>query len=373
MNMRTYLLYLSLLTIGFSSCAPPDDKSELENLKQQRNELNDRIAALEEKIAKNSGAESGMEGKWIETMDLKKETFKTYVEVQGRVDADENLTLASETGGQIMRITVKPGQEVSKGQLLLETDNKVILQGIEEMKSALSMANTLYEKQKNLWDQKIGTELQFLQAKNQKEGLEKKLATLNEQLKMTQVTSPINGTIDGVHVKLGQVIAPGMPAITVVNFSNLKVKAEVPESFAPYIRPGADAKVSFPDMNDSVSATVSHAGRVIDPLNRTFSVEVNLSNKKIYHPNMITVLKINDYQSKEPVITIPVKYVQRGEDGKEYVMVAESGTARKKEVALGKKYNGMVEIIQGLQAGEKIITRGFSDVVDGEKVQIIKS
>lgn len=368
--MLTRSLLISLTSVLLFSACEPDKKSQLEQLKIQKAELETQIKDLEAEILTNGRDSTEDNSRYVMVRKLVAETFKNYVEVQGMVDADENITLSAEMGGQVTKILVKAGQQVSKGQLLAETDNKVILKGISELQTALDLANTMYEKQKNLWDQKIGTEVQYLSAKSQKEGLEKKMASLQEQLEFTKITSPIEGTVDAIHTKTGQMLGPGFPVVTVVNFSSMKVKAEVPESYAPRIHGGSEVSVLFPDMKDSIQGKLSHAARVINPLNRTFIVEMLLENKKEYHPNMIAVLRINDYSSPKPAIVIPSSVIMRNEDGKDYVMIADKGAAKKVNISTGKKYKGRVEILSGLNEGDDLIITGYQQLNDGDVIKI---
>jgi RND family efflux transporter MFP subunit len=184
---------------------------------------------------------------------------------------------------------------------------------------------------------------------------------------MSKVISPINGTVDNVNIKIGQAIAPGLPAISVINFSNLKVKADVAESYASRIKNGNEVMVIFPDTKDSLTAKVHYASRGINALTRTFSVEVLLDNSKEYHPNMVARLKINDYQSPKPEIVVPVKYIQRGTE-ESFVMVDENGKAVKKVIKIGKEYNGTAEVLEGLKEGDLLITDGYDLVNEGDKI-----
>jgi membrane fusion protein, multidrug efflux system len=361
------LTSFALAVLLLSSCAPADPKAELEKLKQEQNELNTRIKELEAKIGTDTTLVST--GKIVEIKKMQLDTFRNYVEIHGMVDADENVNLSAEMGGEITAIYVKTGQEVTQGQLLAETDSKVIRQGIAELQNGIDLATIMFNKQKALWDQKIGSEVQFLSAKNQKEGLEKKMATLQQQLDMTRIKSPITGTVDAVMIKVGQVVAPGMPAITVVNFNNLKVKGEVPESYASRVKKGNTVWVHFPDIKDSLRGKINYAARVINPLNRTFTVEVLLNDKKEYHPNMLAILKINDYVSPKPVIIIPASVIQKSEDGKEFVIISSQKKAKKVFIKTGLKYSGQVEIVEGLNPGDELITRGFLDLNEGDELK----
>lgn len=369
--MKITTIILLSLTLFLTSC-DQDKKALLEQLKIQKAELETQIKDLEAEIAQDGKDTTEDHSNYVIIRPLQPETFRNYVEVQGMVDADENITLSAEMGGQVTKIHVKAGQQVSKGQLLAETDNKIILKGISELQTALDLANSMYEKQKNLWDQKIGTEVQYLAAKGQKEGLEKKMITLQEQLELTRISSPIDGTVDGIHTKTGQMLGPGMPVMTVVNYNTMKVKAEVPESYAPRIRGGSEVSVVFPDMKDSINGKLSHAARVINPLNRTFTVEMLLDGKREYHPNMVAVLRINDYSSPTPVIVIPSSVIMRNEDGKDFVMVNEGGKAKRLNIKTGKKYKGRVEVSEGLKEGDELIITGFQQLNDGDLIKTKK-
>ncbi|MGZ3903761.1 MAG: efflux RND transporter periplasmic adaptor subunit [Bacteroidia bacterium] len=371
-NMKNKIGFIAL-AILVASCGAPDNKAALEKLKKQKSDIEAKIATLEEEIKKTGGDSSATPEKSIEVIaqPIVPQTFKTYIEVQGRIDADENVSLSSQTPGTVTQINVKVGDEVTKGQVLAETDARAISQQISDLQTNLDLATQVYNKQKSLWDQKIGTEIQFLQAKTSKESLEKKMAALQTQLSMSKIVSPINGTVDAVNIKIGQVIMPGLPSINVVNFSNLKVKADVAETYAARVKKGNDVVAYFPDMNDSVVSKINYAARAINPLNRTFGVEVLLDNNKEYHPNMVARLKINDYQSPAPVITIPVKFIQRGTT-ETYVYVAVGNKCVKKSIKTGREYSGMAEITEGLTAGDLLITAGYDLVNDGDAITVKK-
>jgi membrane fusion protein (multidrug efflux system) len=366
--MRTNLFWIAGLSV-LMACAPTDTdkkKAELEKLKKEAETLNAKIATLEVEIAATDTT-SEQKMRMVVVQPVTAAPFKSYIQVQGKVDADENVSLAAETGGAVTRINVKVGDEVSVGKVLAETDNKVIQQGIAELQGGLELANTVYMKQKNLWDQKIGTEIQYLTAKNQKESLERKMATLQEQLDMTRIKSPINGVVDAVDIKLGQVTAPGIPIIRVVNFNNLKIKGEVAETHATKIKTGDEVEIIFPDINDTIHAKIDFVAKVINPMTRTFSVQVNLDNKKEYHPNMVAILRIVNY-SNEKAIVVPVNLIQKTEEG-DYVTIAEKGKAKRVEIKVGKTYNGNTEIVAGLKEGDELVVRGFQDLNEGENIK----
>lgn len=366
--MKTTILYITLAAM-MVACGTPDKKAELEKLRTQKAELETKIATLEEELAKTDTTKEKLVD--VVAMPLTTQPFKTYIEVQGHIDADENVSLSSEMPGTVTKINVKVGDEVHKGQILAETDARATQQQIADLQTSLDLATQVYQKQKNLWDQKIGTEIQYLQSKNTKESLENKIATMQEQVRMSKIISPINGTIDAVNIKIGQAVAPGISAINVINFSNLKIKADVSESYASRVKIGNEAMVLFPDIHDSIISKVNYASRAINNLTRTFGVEVLLGNSKEYHPNMVAKLKINDYQSATPMVTVPVKFIQKGTN-ESYVFVAENGKVVKKVVTISHEYNGNAEISNGLKAGDMLITEGYDLVNEGDKVNVKK-
>lgn len=369
-KMKKTLLVSSLALLMIACNSGTDKKTELENLKKQESELKSKIAVLEAEL--NEGKDSVQAGISVGVASLKPEFFKNYIDVQGRVDADENISVSTEMPGTITKINVKVGDNVKKGDVLAETDSRVISQSIADLQVNSDLANQICEKQKNLWDQKIGTEVQYLQCKANKESLEKKMAILHQQLNMTKIISPINGTVDAIDTKIGQLAAPGMPAIRVINFSNLKVKADVAESYASKIKKGTEVIVRFPDTKDSVITKVNFVSRAISNNTRSFSVEVLLDEKNEYHPNMVAKLNINDYQSQQPVIVISVKTIQKDETNASFVYVAENDIAKKRIVTIGKEYAGKAEIISGLKEGDILITAGYDVVNDGDAIQYKK-
>jgi len=241
------------------------------------------------------------------------------------------------------------------------------------MKQQLAFASSLYIKQKALWDQQIGSEVQYLTSKNNKESLEKSLAALNDQVEMTRIKSPINGSVEEVNLKVGQLASPGLPAVRVVNFSSAKVVAEIAEAYAPKVKTGNNVIVFFPDFNTEIISQISFTSKYINPVNRTFQSEVRLGPSKVeYRANMMAIVKINDYRNTS-AFTIPVTLIRENQTGK-YIYVAkeEKGklVARRLPVTVGNIYNGLAEITNGITAGEKIITTGFNSLIDGELIQV---
>jgi membrane fusion protein, multidrug efflux system len=354
--------------IILSACSE-GNKEDLALLKEQQAKLKTELSEVTQKISALEG-DSGKKFVLVEAKPIALSIFKTYINAQGRVDADESVSLSSEMPGTITKINVKVGDEVRKGQVLAETDARALQQSVSDMETNMTLVNQMYEKQKALWDQKIGTEVQYLQAKTQKESLEKKMATLQEQIRMTKIVSPIDGTVDAVDIKLGQLTAPGMPAIRVINFSNLKVKADLAESYANRVHKGDEVLIRFPGSNDTIVSKVTYSARAINTLNRTFDVQIFLDNNREYHPNQIAIISINDYNSSKPVISVALNLVQKDFKGQQFIYVAENGKAVRKNINLGKEYNGKAEVLSGLSENDRVITLGYDGLNEGDAIKV---
>ena len=361
------IIYIALITliVACSSDELTTKKAELVELKKQESEIKSKISTLEKDIAKLSGKKV-TNAQLVSITKISKSSFSHYIDVQAKVDGDENVTVNSQVPGSVTKINVSAGSTVSKGQVLAEIDNETFIKGLDELQTAREFANTVYLKQKNLWDQKIGTEIQYLQAKNTIESLDKKLATLNQQIEMTKIKSPINGVVDEVFLKMGQMAAPGMPGIRVVNMNKLKIKADIAESYISKVKTGDEVEILLPDLNQTIKAKLSYVGKVIDALNRTFNVEISLPSNPSLHPNMVAVIKIADYTNTSTFV-LPANVVQMTDEGT-YVFVAENNIARKRNVVAGKNYKGTIEITEGLNENDPIITTGFQDIVDGQSI-----
>lgn len=373
--MKKALLFITAFAV-LASCGSSDNndkkQAQLEELKKQQAEIAIKIKDLEAAIAAEGKTTDNTKYKNVVVTDASVKTFAHYLDIQGKIDAEENITISAKMPATVTKVLVKAGKQVRTGELLAELDNAAIVAGIEELKTGMQLANTLYERQKALWDQKIGTEIQYLQAKSQKESLDKKLASLYEQLDMTKIKSPINGTIDEVMLRIGQATAPGAPGIRIVNMGTLKAKAEVAEAYAGRIKEGNEVKISFPDTKKEIIARVTYSGKVINAMNRSFTVEASLEGNQDLHPNMLAVLKIADYRNDSAII-VPINTVQNSEEG-QYVMVAKQNgnkyNAERRTVKPGLSYNGSVEILAGLTAGDKVITTGYQDLNQGDALII---
>jgi RND family efflux transporter MFP subunit len=366
------LLYVIGLSLFLISCGSSDKKAQLDKLKKQHDALSEQIKTLETEIAKEGGA---VVNKIVQVSltEAKPQEFNHYIEVQGKVDGDENVNVSAKSMGVITYIFVKEGDNVRKGQVLAQIDDQVLQQSLLELKTQLTFATNIYDKQKNLWDQKIGSELQYLTAKNTKESLEGRMSTLIDQIDMSKIKSPINGTVEESPMKVGQLISPGFTAFRVVNFSKIKVVAEVAEAYTAKVRQNNKVKINFPDLNEEIDANIRFTSRYINPINRTFMVEARVNPGKLeFRANMVAVLKINDYSSPTAIV-LPVNIIQTSNNEKfVYIVEDKAGkqTAKKQLVKVGQTYNGNVEILEGIKEGNKVITSGFQDLEDGLQIKL---
>ncbi len=367
---------ISIVLIGiiFTACSskPESKTKQLDLLKNQQAELSKKIESLEKEISKENPELMKVKMKEVNVTTLATRPFNHYMETQGSVLSMDNIQMSAKAAGVVTQVYAREGEQVSRGQVLAQIDNSLIIRGIDELKANLELANTVYQRQKNLWDQKIGTEIQYLQAKNNKESLERRVATLREQNEMTKIKSPINGTVEAVNIKLGENVGPGMQVFRVINNTDLKASAKVSESYITIIKKGDKVNVSFPDLDKTIEAKVTFVGRNIDALTRSFPIEVKLPSAQYLRPNMTAVLRII-FHSESAALCVPVNVVS-DVNGQKVVYVAESdGTnlvARKRIVEVVGVYDNLAQIKTGLKVGDKIITVGYQGLNDGELIKI---
>jgi membrane fusion protein (multidrug efflux system) len=370
-----YSLIAAMVLIAVA-CGKKEDnslagkKAKLAELQKTQSTLSADIKKLESEIHKLDPNKTE-KVKNIAVSPLAARNFQHFVEATGRIDAENNVFVSPQMGGAITHLFVKEGDFVSKGQKIATIDNSVMRNTIQEIQTQLETAKTLFERQKALWDQKIGTEIQFIQAKTQVESLERRIATLKSQDALNIVVSPIAGYVDEVRLRAGEMASPGLGIVRVVNFANLKVVANIPDTYAGTISKGDIVKIKLPDLQKEVSATLSFVSQTVNQVSRTFLVEAKIQNfDKQLKPNLTAILNIND-QSRASAIVIPQNYIQNTELGSVVFVAVTEGNkkvARSREVKAGLSYNGEVEILSGLAAGDLIITDGYQDLVDGQPI-----
>ncbi len=368
---------LSIIAAGFllifGACRPGNNQSELEQLIKQRDALNEKIRTLQERPEAGSGTESAKEPVPVQISQVEPQEFKHFITVQGTVESESNILVSPQTPGLVRTIRVQTGDRVKKGQLLADLDASVIQRSIEEVKNGLELARTVYERRARLWEKNIGSEIEYLQAKNNKEGLEKKLQTLQEQYQMTLITAPITGTIDDILIKEGEMAAGGYGAFRIVQLSQLKITASLSENYISHIRRNNSARISIPAAGIDFEQRLHAVSQVIDPNNRTFQIEIRIPGEvKNLKPNMLAVVTINDYTNPQALV-VPRNIIQKTGES-HFLFVAEPAdghmTARKREVQTGEAYSSMVEITDGLNPGDRIIVFGFQGLGDGQIISL---
>lgn len=370
-SVYTSSIAMAICALLAVSCSKSPE-ARLEELKQEQVKLAAEIKDIETQLAKaNKNAPVAVKAKEVSITEISPKPFEYYVKTQGRVEAEQNVMVSSKSMGVVTQVFVKEGDQIAKGKVIAQIDNSVIMRNIEALNTQLELANTVFERQRKLWEQKIGTEVQYLQAKAGKENLEKQIEALKEQNEMTRIISPIAGTVDEVTVKAGENIAPGMPAARVVNSSELKIVANVSEAYITELRTGDKVVVSIPQVNKEMNARLSFVGRTIDPLSRTFTVEVDLPSSSELRANMTATIKIV-FHTEQAAIVVPVNVIQNINNEK-VIYVAdgtgEAAVARKKVVTVSGVYEDRAEV-KGLKAGEQIITVGYQGLNDGQRIKI---
>ncbi len=375
-KITSILLVAFTLLISTTSCDKKDEnsltakKEKLISLQKNLSKLNTDINKLKVEIEKLEPNKTE-KIKTVSVTPILASNFQHFVEAQGRLEAEHNVFVSPQMGGAITRVFVKIGDYVAKGQKVATIDNSILRNSIQEVQLQLETARTIYERQKMLWDQKIGTEIQYIQAKASVESLERRIVTLRTQDGMNVVVTPISGVVDEVRLKEGEMAAPGLGILRVVNFNDLKVVANVPDTYAGTISKGDIVKIKFPDLQKEISAKLSYVSQTINQTSRTFTVEARVPvTDKNFKPNLTALVSIND-QSTGGAIVIPQNYIQNTEQGSiVYVAVTEGNKkiAKAKLVKTGLNYDGKIEIKSGLTIGDALITEGYQEIVDGQTI-----
>jgi RND family efflux transporter MFP subunit len=347
-------------------------KTEKNSLIRQIDSLSEILNSVELNISK---LDTNKRLPSVTVFNAKEKLFQHFIEVQGTVEADQSVELYPENSGSITNIYVKEGQKVYKGQTLIQIDNSVLKSSIVELETQFELAKTTFERQKRLWDQNIGSEIQFLQAKAQKEGLENSLESLKAQEKKLKISAPFSGTIDEMFAKIGGLAAPMIPAVRLVNLNQIHVESEVTETYLKYIRKGTQVELFFPSIGKNISANVSQVGNYINPNNRSFKVRVDINNQNNeLKANLLADIKINDF--KKMGIVIPAKLIQKDREGKQYVytVIKEKGNylSKKNYIKAGMTYETDAFIIEGIQIDDLIVDKGARLIKANEMVILVQ-
>ncbi len=384
------ILALFILTLFLASCGSGDKKSvdaviesqNLESIRAKKSELVTEQNLIKQDIKKLdiviSELDVGTKTPLITTFKLEISNFKHFLELQGNVTTKNLLTIYPEYSGVLTNVYVREGQKVKKGEVLAKIDDGGLSQQLAQLKIQSELAKTTFERQQRLWDQKIGSEMQYLQAKSNYEAQDQAIAQLEQQVAKTIVRAPFSGTIDDVFTEQGSVVMPGQTELMrIVNLNNMYIETDVPEKYVANITRGKKVEVEFPILGKKVDSKVRQVGDFINPSNRTFKVEISVPNKeKAIKPNLTAKLRINDY-SNESALLIPQGIISENANGEQYIYVikekvgSDKGTAEKRIIETGLTQGDYIEVIKGLDPGIEIIQEGARSVNDGQEVKII--
>ena len=376
MKILTYLLVLIFTLTFASSCEEQSEvdekKADLAAYKAELIQLKSDIKQLEDELVTMGALEENSNLALVSTLTLERKRFSHKVDIRGSVKSRNNIIISAEVPGAVTRVYVVEGQNVKKGQLLVVQDAQTLVRSIKELQSSLELASTIYERQKRLWESNIGTEVQYLETKNRKESLQLKLATTRSELSKTRIKAPFSGVIDRVDIRNGEIAQPGIPIIRLVSLSRMYIKADVSESYAGKFKIGQSVDVYFPSTDQTVGSKISAIGQVVNPQNRTFEVEVRISNIKNLKPNMITVLTLTDYVNDDAV-TVPTNIIQTDRTGKFLYLLSQQDdevAARRVDIETGITYGNETEVMNGLSGNEVIVDKGGHYIADGSLVKI---
>jgi RND family efflux transporter MFP subunit len=384
------IYYILAITFLFLSCGGENknsvenvlDSNNLETIRKKRGELvneqeviNDKIKLLDEKIRV---LDTTKNVPLITTFITKTEKFEHVLELQGNVTTKNLLVITPEYNGILTHVYVKEGQKVNKGQILGKIDDGGLSQQLSQLRIQSDLAKTTYERQKRLWEQNIGSEIQFLQAKSTYEAQEEAINQLQQQIAKTNIRAPFSGTIDDVITEQGSVVAAGQtPLMRIVNLDDMYIEIEVPESYVSNVTQGKKVQVELPVLGKKIDTKIRQASNFINPANRTFKVEVEVPNKdKQIKPNLTARLKINDYTS-ENAILIPQSVISENAEGEQYIYIVTNknedgiGTAKRLIIETGRTQGDVIEILKNLEKGVEIIKEGARSVKDGQPVEVI--
>ncbi len=373
--MRKLISLIIVISLAACSGNGPDAiQKKITERKKKVASLNTEIVQLEAELAKKDKS-TGQDLKTaVHVQELHVQEFDHYINVNGKVEAINEAWISPEINGQVKKIHVKEGNTVNQGQLLISLSTEITSKNIDEVKTSLELANQLFKKQNELWNQKIGTEVQYLQSKNNKESMEARLATLHEQLDMASIRAPFSGIIESIMVKEGELAMPGTRLIYMVNPNKLRIKGNLSENYIRSVQEGERVEVSFPNYDEmNITIPISRVGSVIDNNSRTFEIELNINNpKQKLKPNQLATLKINDFHT-DSTLVVPSIILQQDSKGY-YMYIADNSDgglkAKKIYVTPGQSYGDQTMITEGVNPGMNVIVGGYNLVNSGSEIQI---
>lgn len=383
MTTRISIAIIALLIFGCSARPAqnagdlPTDLSGLKALrKDKRNEIKQLQTDLKEIDTKITDLEPNRPDKkrLVTTREVVRKDFRRYATIQGAIASKNLVSVSSEVSGRLTAVTVDEGHPVKRGQLIASVDMESLKMQRQELETQLELARDIFERQERLWEQEIGSEVQYLQAKNGVDRLERSIETIDYSLTKSNIYAPITGVVDIVNLRTGELAQAGMPIIMILDTRNIMVVADVPENYLGKIVKGDDVNIHFPALAQDIEARITLIGRKIHPANRTFKIEIDLPNKSgLLKPNLLSEVQINDYIEPD-VIVISQELIQQEVGGREFVIiaetVAEATLAKKVYVETGQSYEGEVVVASGLEEGDVLIVDGARGITNSESVQI---
>ncbi len=377
---KSYLLIATVAAAALASCTSSESANEgIAQLTARRDSLAGIVAKAEAELSQIdlelAALDSSAQWSTVTTLAVGSSAFQHDFDLYGTVKSDQSVTLYPESAGRIQRVLVRSGQKVSAGQVLVELDNSVVQSSLAEIKTQLDLAQTLFDKQKRLWDQGIGSEVQYLQVKTQLEGLQKRLSTAQKQAAMASLRAPFAGTVDELFLKAGEYAAPGMALARLVSSGGLRLELDVPETYITRLKVGQKIALNFNSIGLQTSASISQVGDFISADSRTFKVNVSLPANSQIKPNMMASAQVVDYSSKG-IITVPSRLILQDSKGGNYTYLFVPsknglGKVERRDLQLGVSNNDATEVLGGLSLEEQIIDRGIRSVQTGETVKAV--
>jgi membrane fusion protein, multidrug efflux system len=375
------ILSITALSILLFSCGGKENNQSIDELIKSKNtkELQAKKASIQADLAKIDDALATLvvakdEEALVSVATIKDTVFNHYLEIQGNVDTKENILVQPEFSGNLTSLNVKAGQRVSRGQILGRVDDAGMSQQLASLENQYALAKTTFERQKNLWDKKIGSEIQYLQAQTQMISAQKMVAQMRSQVAKTLIRAPFSGTIDEVFVEKGQIVSPSPQGLMrIINLGNMYVSTSVPETYIGKLKVGTEVDVFLTSLGKTYKGRVRQVGNYLNPNNRSFGIEVSVPNpENLLRPNQVAKLKIIDYTSKNAIV-VPTNVVQEDGEKNKFVFTVtnsngKTGTAKKVLVKVGKSSDNVTEIVSGLSANDIIITEGVNSIAEGMKL-----
>lgn len=373
-NLTITLIIILSIALGLASCGKKagtasEKKAELAKLKSQLIDIEAKIKALESELGSTSKLGDIVP---VSVYRIQPETFRRFIDVQGHIESQKLASISATMGGRITRINFSEGSFVKRGAVIIETDSDILQKSLTELQNSYEFVKKLFQKQSNLWDQKAISEIQFLEAKNNKEALELKIETVKRQISESKVVAPFDGTIDRIFPKIGEMAAPGIPLAQISGGGELKLVANVSETYITTFKIGSPVEIFFPELNKTMESKITVISKAIDARNRTFRVEMSAAGlPSEVRPNMLCSIKFNDISIPNSIV-IPLNALQKSSEGY-YLYTVESSSpakAKKKFVTVSNVADDKAMISEGLGFNDVVITEGVLDVADGQRIVV---